>query len=322
MTIIPNTDRDDKDSGVVFNIQKFSLHDGSGIRTLVFLKGCPLKCTWCANPEGQSYSPELGFTESKCIGTRQCDMCRQVCETGAIQKDGDGKVTIDRNLCNLCGGCVEVCPAKALELFGREMQVAEVVRVVEEDSGFYSRSGGGVTLGGGEPLSQADFAARFLKKAKTRGIHTAIETCGHCDWADLEMVCRYVNQIFFDIKSMDSVKHKRHTGVSNRLILENFYKLCNAFPETPIVVRTPVIPGFNATKEDIREIVDYLNGVSGTVLYELLPYHGFGEQKYLQIGKPYQLSRIKPPTAALMNTLNSIAVLRPGETADVKGHDI
>jgi pyruvate formate lyase activating enzyme len=233
-----------------------------------------------------------------------------VCKTGAIQKGGEGKVTLDRKACSNCGDCVDACPAKALERFGRDMQVADVIRVVEEDSNFYSRSGGGVTLGGGEPLSQADFAARLLKKARTRGIHTAIETSGYCDWADLERVCRHVDQIFFDIKSMDPEMHKHHTGVSNRLILENFRKLCNAFPKTPIVVRTPVIPGFNASVEDIRAIVDYLNGISGTVHYELLPYHGFGEQKYPRIGRLYQLPQIKPPTPALMKTLNRIAVLK------------
>jgi len=292
---------------LIFNIQKFSLHDGSGIRTLVFLKGCPLRCGWCSNPEGQSYLPELAFTEAKCIGIKECDRCRQVCRTGAIQESDNGKVTIDRKLCTDCGECVDACPARALELFGKYMQVNDVIRIVEEDSGFYARSGGGLTIGGGEPLSQAGLVAELLKRAQSRGIDTAIETSGYCEWNDLEMVCRHVNQVFFDIKSMDSEKHKSDTGVTNRLILENFQKLCNKFPKMSITVRTPVIPEFNDSAKDIGRIVDYLNGISGSAHYELLAYHKFGEPKFCQLGKTYRLSHLELPTKEHMNALKKIA---------------
>jgi pyruvate formate lyase activating enzyme len=296
-----------EDRGLIFNIQKFSLHDGAGIRTLVFLKGCPLKCTWCSNPEGQAYVPEIAFTETKCIGIRECDMCLKVCESGAIREGGEGRVSIDREWCDGCGKCVDICPARAFERFGRYMKVNDIIRVVEEDSSFYSRSGGGVTIGGGEPLSQPDFAVRLLKAARSRGIHAAIETSGYCDWKDMEKVCRNVDQIFIDIKSMDPDKHRRHTGVGNGRILENFHKLCRTFPGIPTVVRTPVIPGFNDEPEDIQAIVAYLNDISLSVEYELLPYHQFGEPKYYRIGKTYRLSHIAPPAREQMHALKAIA---------------
>ena len=293
--------------GLVFNIQKFSLHDGFGIRTLVFLKGCPLQCEWCANPEGQSFLPELAYTEAKCIGVADCGFCKQACNRGAIAEGRDGKIAIDRTRCDSCGACVEVCPAQALARFGEYMSVDQVIHTVEEDSGFYSRSGGGVTIGGGEPLSQAGYVMRLLERARSRGVDTAIETCGWCDWKDMAMVCRHVDQIFYDIKCMDPEKHKRRTGVSNRLILENFRKLCGAFPQVRTVVRTPVIPGFNDTVEDIREIAVFLNTLPGVVQYELLPYHGFGEQKYHRIGKVYRLSHIKPLEKDHLNILKRVA---------------
>ena len=302
-----NAESETEDRGLIFNIQKFSLHDGSGIRSLVFLKGCPLKCTWCSNPEGQSYAPEIAFTETKCIGIRQCDMCLKVCKPGAIRETGQGRVTIDRKRCDGCGECVDNCPARAFERFGRYMQVNDVIRVVEEDSSFYSRSGGGMTIGGGEPLSQPGFAVRLLKAARSRGIDAAIETSGYCDWKDMQNVCRNVDQFFIDIKSMDPEKHRRYTGVSNRRILENFQKLCRTFPGTPTVVRTPVVPGFNDEPEDIRAIVAYLNDISLSAAYELLPYHQFGEPKYHRIGKTYQLSHIAPPPSEQMHALKAIA---------------
>ena len=301
-----NPDRTDGEFGLVFNIQKFSLHDGEGIRTLVFLKGCPLTCDWCSNPEGQSYSPELAYNADKCIGKTECDRCRHICNADAIRERDDGKVEIDRNLCDNCGDCVDACPSEALELFGRHMSISDVIRVVEEDSGFYARSGGGLTLSGGEPLSQARFVERLLKTAQQRGIDTAIETTGLCNWKDLENACRYVNHVFFDIKSLDSEKHKRATGVDNELILENFKRLCKSFPELSIIVRTPVIPGFNDSPEDIKTITDFLNGVRGSCKHELLPYHGFGEPKYQQLGMEYPLPHIKPPDQQRMAILQKM----------------
>ena len=301
---IPN--KGEEDNGLIFNVQKFSLHDGAGIRTLVFFKGCPRKCKWCSNPEGQSYSPELAFNTNKCIGTAECDWCMRACKLEAIREGADGKIEIDKNACDNCGECAEACPSKALELFGAYMTVDEVISVVEEDSGFYARSGGGLTLSGGEPLSQAEFAAKLLKTARARGIDTAIETTGHCAWEDLANICPHVNQIFFDIKSMDADKHKAGIGVGSERILENLRKLSKTFPEIPLTVRTPIIPGFNDSPEDIRAIVNFLSDTSRACEYELLPYHRFGEPKYRQIGKEYPLQEIEPPSQERMTILREV----------------
>ena len=164
--------------GLVFNIQKFSLHDGAGIRTLVFLKGCPLTCRWCSNPEGQSFSPELAYNIEKCIGLTECDRCIGACGRNAVMRGENGRIRIERELCDQCGKCADVCPSRALEMVGRYMTPGEVVNTVEEDGGFYVRSGGGLTLSGGETLSQPEFACNILKTAKRRGLNTAVETSG------------------------------------------------------------------------------------------------------------------------------------------------
>ena len=282
--------------GLIFSIQKFSLHDGSGIRTLLFLKGCPLSCEWCANPEGRSYAPELAYSPDRCIGDTECDRCRPVCDVGAIVEGQEGKVAISREVCTNCGECVAACPSQALMLFGAHMSVGEVIRVVEEDSRFYARSGGGLTLSGGEPLSQPTFVEQLLKRARSRGIDTALETSGFCTWEDLERACRHVNQLLFDIKTLDARKHREGAGVGNEPILMNLRRLVQTFPGMSIVVRTPVIPGFNDTPEDIGAIVDFLNEIRGSVAYELLPYHRFGEPKYDQLGKEYPLRGLEPPS--------------------------
>jgi pyruvate formate lyase activating enzyme len=293
--------------GLVFNIQKFSLHDGSGIRTLVFLKGCPLACKWCANPEGQSYEPELAYRPEKCIGTAECDQCREICEVGAILAgEGEGAVRINREVCTDCGRCADACPSEALELLGRRMGVEELIRIVEEDSSFYARSGGGLTLSGGEPVAQSGFALEVLQAARGRGLDTALETSGLCRWEDLEDVCRYVSQVFFDIKTVDEEKHREATGVGNVGIRKNLRRLCEAFPELPVTVRTPVVPGFNDSPEDIRAIVDFLDELPGSVSYELLPYHRLGEAKYRQLGKVYRLRGLEPPPAGKMAALRRI----------------
>jgi pyruvate formate lyase activating enzyme len=296
---------DGKSRGLIFNIQKFSLHDGTGIRTLVFLKGCPLKCSWCANPEGQSYALDLAYNANKCIGTSECGRCVQACARRAVRECDDGKIEIDRALCDNCGECVEACPSRALEAFGTYVDVEDVIRAVEEDSSFYVRSGGGLTLSGGEPVSQAAFVIRLLQTARGRGIDTALETSGYCNWKDLEGVCAHVNQIFFDIKSMDPVKHRRNVGVENGPILDNFRRLCEAFPDLAVTVRTPVIPDFNDSPEDIRAIADFIDSVAGACPYELLPYHRFGEPKYHQLGKAYPLCDLVPPPDEHMRILRA-----------------
>jgi pyruvate formate lyase activating enzyme len=295
------------DRGLVFNIQKFSLHDGTGIRTLIFLKGCPLTCGWCANPEGQSRRPELAFNLERCIGVGECGLCLEPCGHEAIKPTDDGKIAIDRKLCSECGDCVETCPSRALELFGDYMSVEDALKVVEEDSAFYARSGGGLTLSGGEPLLQADFAIRLLKTARDRGIDTAIETTGHCAWDSLEAACHSANQIFYDVKSLDSEKHTRETGVDNGLILENLRKLRERFPELAVTARTPIVPGFNDLPEDVEAIGKYLQSLPGDVKHELLPYHGFGEPKYGQLGMSYPMENFEPPSEQRMTALRVVS---------------
>jgi pyruvate formate lyase activating enzyme len=298
---------EEPNNGLVFNIQKFSLHDGSGIRTLVFLKGCPLACKWCANPEGQSYEPELAYRPEKCIGTAECDRCRQVCETGAIwAREGEGTVEINRECCTDCGKCVDACPSEALEILGRSVGVEELIRIVEEDSSFYARSGGGLTLSGGEPLAQPGYVLHVLQTARSRGIDTALETSGLCKWDDLERACKHLNQVFFDIKILDKEKHEEGTGVGNERILENLRRLCETFCELPVTVRTPVVPNFNDSPEDIRAIVEFLNDLPSSVDYELLPYHRFGEAKYDQLGMFYPYCGVEPPAAEQMEDLRQI----------------
>lgn len=301
--------------GLVFNIQKFSLHDGAGIRTLVFLKGCPLSCRWCANPEGISSSVELAFDPTKCIGTKECGRCLDVCPSRAVFPGPvSGRVEMDRTRCDACGLCAGACPSRALEQVGRWMTVDEVIQEVEEDSGFYARSGGGLTLSGGEPLLQAAFAVEVLRAARGRGIHTALETSGSCPWEDLEAACSLADEIFFDVKARESAKHRTATGVPNERILENLRRLCDRFPDRPLRVRTPVIPGYNDTPSDIRAIAEFLDTLPRPVAYELLPFHRFGEPKYARLGKPCFLEGLAPPSPSLMASLKQYAAERPRRT--------
>ena len=297
--------------GLVFNIQKFSLHDGPGIRTIVFLKGCPLACIWCSNPEGQSTAPELIYTSDRCIGVEDCDRCVAVCPEQALTKDDEGKICIDRSICDACGDCAFVCPSRALEESGEWLGVDDVLRIVEEDDAFYARSGGGLTVSGGEPLAQGAFVRALLGAARDRGIDTAIETSGLCNWKTMKAVAPLTDRIFFDIKCLCPEKHERVTGVSNRKILQNFRRLRAEFPQVDVVVRTPVIPGVNDSEDDILAIVEFVNDAGGASAYELLPYHGFGEAKYTKLGKHYSSSHLRPPSDERMTALQRIAAGLP-----------
>ena len=284
--------QDKRNYGYVFNIQQFTVHDGPGIRTMVFLKGCPLRCWWCSNPESQKTLPELAYNSHKCIGITECMHCIEVCVAGAIKKDHENRIMIDRELCNDCLDCAKVCPSKALNTFGNLMSIDQVLKVVEDESIFHSRSGGGITLSGGEPFMQAEFSLGLLKEAKKRRMNTAMETSGYTVWENLEVACRHLNTILFDIKSIDDRKHTEFTGVSNKLILENFERMCRNFPELSILVRTAIVPGFNDTEEDVCAIVDFIQG-KPNVGFEPLVYHRFGQPKYEYLGRKYRLAEIK-----------------------------
>jgi pyruvate formate lyase activating enzyme len=277
--------------GYVFNIQRYSLHDGPGIRTLVFLKGCPLRCPWCSNPESQRLEPELAYNENKCIGFKECSYCVGECPNRAISERDGGRAVIERGACDECFRCVESCPSHAIRIFGKVMSVDEVLEVVEADGIFYARSGGGITLSGGEPLFQAAFAGNLLREAKRRRINTSMETCGFAEWEELEEACRNLDSILYDIKSMDSEKHKQFVGVSNAKILENFRLMCEHFPNLPKRVRTPVIPGFNDSEKDLRAILEFIQNRPG-VEFELLTYHRLGQPKYGYLGRDYHLGEV------------------------------
>jgi pyruvate formate lyase activating enzyme len=278
--------KDDPKAGcLVFNIQKYSVHDGPGIRSVVFLKGCPLRCAWCSNPESQEPGVEIAYNAGRCLGLSACMRCVEVCTCGAISLDGDERLAIARDRCGGCAHpCVQVCPSRALIPYGERRTVDEIVRIVEQDSQFYSRSGGGMTLSGGEPFYQAACALALLGEAKRRHINTAAETSGHVRWEVLDAACRLLDTLLFDIKHADPQQHMLGTGVSNSLILENFYKVMDYYPNLSVQVRTPVIPGFNDTETAINAILDILECYP-QVDYQLLPYHRLGTQKYHFLGR-------------------------------------
>jgi len=291
---------------MVCNIQRYSVHDGTGLRDLVFMKGCPLSCQWCSNPECINYYPEILYLENKCIGYSECGKCRNICPVNAISTKKNGKITIDRQVCNKCGKCAQICPSNALTIVGEPTSVDELVEAVEEDSAFYLRSGGGITVGGGEPLFQPDFVSSLLKRCMEHGIDRAIETSGYASWKNVEKVCKYVNLIFYDIKHMNSDRHKSLTGRTNKIILENIKRLSKRFPEKPIVARTPLIPGLNDSRENIEATAIFLGQITSLREYELLSYHGFGEQKYYRLGKNYALTGLKSPSREHMLELKAI----------------
>ncbi|NQU63046.1 MAG: glycyl-radical enzyme activating protein [SAR324 cluster bacterium] len=293
-------------TGTIFAIQRMSVHDGPGWRTLVFLKGCPLRCQWCSNPESWTLKPELAYNKTRCLGTVECDYCIPVCPEKALRNSEKGQpIDVDRSCCNHCGDCTAVCPADALYLFGKTVTIEEVVRKVAEDSVFYARSEGGLTLGGGEPLLQPDFAAALLEQCKKQGIHTSIETCGAVPWSSMEKVCQHADTVHYDVKSAGDKKHKKYTGVGNLKIIQNLKQLATAFPETPITVRTPVIPGFNDKPDDIEAIIQIIGNIPSVTGYELLPYHRFGSQKYDYLGKKYSLGLVEPPSVKNIRELNA-----------------
>jgi pyruvate formate lyase activating enzyme len=249
----------------------------------------------------------LAYNENRCIGCQECKLCAEECPLGAIRKSETDKIVIDRELCNTCGKCSEKCPANALKMFGDPLSIDEILKISAEDDSFHSRSGGGVTISGGEPALQADFVEELLRSYHDHGIHGAIETCGHATWKDIEKVCRYSKLILYDIKTMNSEKHEIFIGTSNHLIIENFNKIAKYFPEIPIMVRTPIIPGVNDSEQDIEEIARYLVKINNVYKYELLEYHRFGEAKYAQLGRKYPFQGAQMVSRERMRELTRIA---------------
>ncbi|MDR7343485.1 pyruvate formate lyase activating enzyme [Pantoea alhagi] len=284
--------------GVLFNIQRYSLHDGPGIRTIPFFKGCPLACKWCSNPESQRPQPELMFKKSDCI---RCGKCIDACKQRAIS--ADNPFFIDRERCIQCGDCTRVCPTQALEMKGKRMTVSEVMRELQKEENLYRRAGGGVTLSGGEPLAQPEFARELLKACKEKGWHTAIETTGFTSKAVIEDVFPWVDLALTDIKAIDPRVHEQNTGVNNRQILENLIRISFI---TKTIVRIPVIPGVNDNAQEIRSIAEFARLMSGVDTLHLLPYHTFGENKYHLLGRIYPLSAAKTHSPEKMDTLKNV----------------
>ena len=271
-------DKDKEASGVVFDIQRYSIHDGPGIRTTVFLKGCPLTCYWCQNPESQSMEPEILFAKNNCTG---CGRCVTACAAGANTVSGSC-AEVDRQRCKGSGRCAEVCPNDARRIAGKIMTVSEVMREVLKDTKIYEVSKGGVTLSGGEATFQPDFALALLRECKSAGLHTTLETCGYTSWEVLQRLLQYIDFVLLDIKHMDAASHKRGTGQTNDIILANAKRIASC---KQMKVRVPLIPGFNDSQQAIREIALFVDSLPNPVEIDLLAYNNLGEGKYARLDK-------------------------------------
>jgi pyruvate formate lyase activating enzyme len=271
---------------IIVNIQRFSLHDGPGIRTLVFFKGCPLNCRWCANPECISPAPQLGFSKLLC---NRCGNCFSACPPGAILAGREGLPEIDRERCTVCGRCVEVCPEKALTIYGREVALEELFEEVCRDRSFYRHSGGGVTVSGGEATLQADYVTALFKLCREAGIETAVETCGCVNPVKFRKVLELTDFVLYDLKLLDDRRHRELTGRSNAPILRNARLVVDR--GVPVQFRMPLVPGLNDDPENIKATAGFLQRLNADACrsIELIPYHRLGVGKYEAIGREYPL---------------------------------
>ena len=286
--------------GLIFDIERFSLQDGPGIRTTVFMKGCPLRCPWCHNPESQLPYPELLLDAERC---NLCGKCLEVCSSGAIEISS-GRMEISRERCDLCGKCAEVCPSNAVRICGKYMSVDEVVEMVLRDRDFYEFTGGGVTISGGEPLNQPDFLFELLKNLREREIDVCLDTSGFADDEAVMEAMKYVNTFLYDVKTLDPEKHLKLTGVQLEPILKNLELIIERRSQygVDLIVRIPLIMGVNfSSPRELTETIKLLSR-KGIKQFELIPYHRFGEKKYRFLGREYNLS-IKPLDMEEINTL-------------------
>lgn len=285
--------------GLITNIQKYTIHDGPGIRTEVFFKGCPLRCLWCSNPETLAPAPQIGAYPNKCLGADKCGLCLKACplkENLPIRFEGGMLSHVEMvTACAGCLKCTEVCPGRALKRWGEEKTVEELMKTILEDRSFYLKTGGGVTLSGGEVMLQWEFAAMLLEQCKRASVHTCVESALHCREEQMLEVYRFTDLVITDIKHMDTVKHKKYTGAGNELILQNIKK--TAALGLPLVIRTPIVAGYNNDEKNIRATGRFIRDELGgrVVQHQLLPYRKMGTEKYDSLNEAYPMADYASP---------------------------